>query len=245
MSLTQQMSPDGRGPGRPRRGVFLAVAAFALVAVTVVVTLTVARGGGHKSQVTPATAAPTRFGIPSPQPATSTTSAQSGVMVLPPPARTAANGVPLGFPHTTEGAVSAEVRWLPFVAPGDEARQTDVLTTIGTPHFLSTYLAEFQREYHEETNHPGFWSVFTPVGQKVLSTSQDTVVAVVLTAVQVGDATGKTGSFYQRYSLKLVWVDEDWRFDDFVLDIPDGLSVPSSSSPEQIRASGWEEYQLG
>ncbi|WP_175087924.1 hypothetical protein [Candidatus Frankia nodulisporulans] len=139
MSLTEQMSPHGR----PRRAgpLLIGVGLVALIAVTVVITVLVTRSGSGGHGTTAATPVSTpktnRFGIPSPQPSTSggsTTSAGQETLVLPHPARYDAGGIALGFPHTTAGAVSAAVRWLPHMVPGDKDRQLAALRAIGTEH---------------------------------------------------------------------------------------------------------------
>jgi hypothetical protein len=215
-----------------------------LIAATVVITLAVSHGGGGKNQAALPTPAPTRFGIPSPQPAVSATATRDGVMVLPPPSRTAANGVPLGFPHTTEGAVSAVVRWDSLVVPVNEAREIDVLQTISTQHYLQTDLPGIEKSYQGKTLPSGAWATVTPVGVKVLSADDARVVVALLDSMQVGTAQGLANTFFRTSSNTMVWSGSDWR-QDAIADAPATLGTPRSNSPADLSAAGWEEFQIG
>jgi hypothetical protein len=215
-----------------------------LIAATVVITLAVSRGGGGKNQAAPPTPVPTQFGIPSPQPAVSATATQDGVMVLPPPGRIAANGVPLGFPHTPEGAVSAMVRWLPLAVPDNEAREIDVLQTIGSQAYLQTEIPSVQHDYQGQTLPPGAWITFTPIGVKVVSASAGQVTVAILNSVQGGNSQGLQNALIATAADRMVWSGNDWRLDG-VGDVPASLKNPKVNDPVEIRADGWEEFQLG
>jgi len=165
-------------------------------------------------------------------------------MVLPPPARTAANGVPLGFPHTTEGAVSAIVRWESLVVPVNEAREVDVLRTIASQKFIQNDLPLIQEDYREHTLPPGAWLTITVVGVKVLSASSDQVVVAVLDSTEFGTAQGDVHTGFRTASSHLVWSGGDWRVNAND-DVPATLGVPASTDPAAVRAAGWEEFQLG
>lgn len=247
MSLTQQMSPDGGGRARRHR-LTLALAALGavvvLVVVTVVLTLAVADDPRNTAEKPPpGTPAPTRFGIPPPQPGPTTAPAQDDVLVLPAPARTASNGVPLGFPHTTAGAVSAAVRWHPLLVPGQEARQLDVFQTVATPSFYATHGPEMREGYRLSTAPPGRWYTFTPLAHKVISASADEVDVAIFYTAQRGEAGEAEKTVYLLEGPRLVWTGEDWRLDGF-FDIPEDLRNPQSNDPRAIDDAGWKEYRL-
>ncbi len=244
MSLTQQMSPYGGPPGGRRRTYLLAgLAAVVIIAVTVGITLA-ASGGRRGPSGGTAAPAPTRFGIPSPQPARSPTADPAAPLLLPHPARTAANGVPLGFPRTPEGAASAVVRWDPLLAPADEARQLDAIRTIGSPQFIQKEIPVLQEGYRKQPPQPDAWAISTPLGVQVTSADADRITVAILRSLQVGDSTGAINTVYSTGSSHLIWSGEDWQLDD-VTDAPTSLKKPSSSDPRDIVAAGWKEFQLG
>lgn len=247
MSLTQQMSPDGGGRARRHRLTLVLAtlgAVVVLVVVTVVLTLAVADDPQNTAEKPPpGTPAPTRFGIPPPQPGPTTAPAQDDVLVLPTPARTAPNGVPLGFPHTTAGAVSAAIRWHPLLVPGQEARQLDIFQTVATPSFYASYTPELRGGYRRSTEPPDRWYTFSPLAHKVMSARVDEVDVAIFHAVQRGGGGEAESTVYLLEALRLVWTGEDWRLDGFP-EIPDDLRNPESNDPRAIRDAGWEEYRL-
>ncbi|CAO5193442.1 Integral membrane protein [Frankia sp. AiPs1] len=246
MSLTQQMTPYGRPPGRRGRTLlFAALAAVVLIAATVGITLTVADDDhGHSSASTPPPSAPTRFGIPSPQPARPATTSPNDPMLLPHPTRTAANGVPLGFPHTPEGAASAAVRWAPLILPSGENHQIDVFKTIDTKKAFSRDSAIIHEDYR--TNSPAVdeWYTATPVALRILSKKDANKVTVaVLTTLQGGTSAGTTNAVPWGREFYLAWQDNDWHLDDLE-DLPGSLKISSSIDPSKYLAAGWEAFQL-
>ncbi|MCK9897413.1 hypothetical protein [Frankia sp. AgB32] len=242
MSLTQQMTPYGGPPGRRRRTFLLAVAALVLIATTVGITLAVTGSGDHTQTAAP-TPAPTRFGIPSPQPARTPTA--PGPILLPHPARTAPNGVPLGFPHTPEGAASAAIRWSPLTVPAGEDRQIGVFRTIETDKAFARDAAALHADYRAHPPAADDWSTNTPVALRILPTADARRATVaVLATLQVGNSTGVTSTRPWQSAFYLVWQDGDWHLED-IEDVPDSLKVSSSSDPEKYLTAGWEEFQLG
>lgn len=247
MSLTQQMSPDGGGRARRHRLTLVLAALGAvvvLVVVTVVLTLAVADDPQNTAEKPPpGTPAPTRFGIPPPQPGPTTAPAQDDVLVLPAPARTAPNGVPLGFPHTTAGAVSAAVRWHPLLVPGQEARQLDVLQTVATPSFYATYGAKLREGYRRSTDPPGRWYTFFPLACRVLSESEDEVQVGVYYSAQAGQGNDITEPSFLPFVYRMAWAENDWRVGEF-LEVPEELTKPGTNDPRALRDAGWKEYRL-
>ncbi|WP_091286192.1 hypothetical protein [Parafrankia sp. CH37] len=215
---------------------------MALVAITVILTLVVTGGDDDEAPTPPA---PTRFGIPSPQPVVSpTTGMSSEPLILPRPARTAANGVPVGFPHTTDGAASAIVRWNSLIVPVNESREVDVLRTIGSQHLIASAIPEIQEEFRGQTMSPDLWATIITLGVKIVSASDDQVVVALLDSMEVGDARGPVKTVFRTASHLLVWFEDDWRLDT-IEDAPIELRTPTSNDPAQIRAAGWEEFRLG
>ncbi|WP_133150585.1 hypothetical protein [Frankia canadensis] len=246
MSLTQQMSPHG-GPPRRRRSLLLAaVAVVVLIAATVGVTVALTGGGdgSHPAAAPPSAPAPTRFGIPSPQPGRSATADPTAPLLLPHPARAASNGVPLGFPHTPDGAASAAVRWTSLILPTGEDRQLDVFRTIETAAAYTRDAPTLREGYREHPLAADFWSTATPLACGVTSTEDaDGVSVSVLATLQVGDATGVTGSSLWANEFHLVWQGDDWRLDD-IKDVSKTHPLPSGNSRDEYQASGWREFQL-
>jgi len=245
MSLTQQMSPHGGPPRRRRTLLLVALAVVILIAATVGITLAVSGGGGGGPTATRSSApAPTRFGIPSPQPARSSTADPTAPLLLPHPARTASNGVPLGFPHTPEGAASAIVRWDSLLVAGDENRQLDALRTVSTPRFTQKEVPAIQEDYRKNPLLPGAWAIATPLGVRILSAENDRVDVAIARSIQVGDVRGALNTVYSTGLNHLLWLDGDWRLDD-VTEAPGDLRNPSSNDPRDVLAAGWKEFQLG
>ncbi len=251
MSLTQQMSPDGRRGGpRGRAGLFLlaVLVLVAVIAVTVLVTRALSGsdgdGGGATANPMPSpTSAPTRFGIPSPQPNATATS-PGGPLALPRAGRIAPNGVPLGFPHTTDGAVSAAIRWEPLLVPVEERRQIDIVRTVGTQSLQDQLIPELQANYASQPPRAGSWFTSTPLGYKIVNSDVDRVTVALLVLREGGTSAGPAFSKFDKTADVLAWVDGDWRWDDGI-DAPGALGLPSTSDPARIKAAGWEVFTVG
>lgn len=245
MSLTQQMTPYGRPPRRRGLGVLLAAVVVLLVAAAVGITLAVTGGGKNRSHGATPAPPPTRFGIPSPQPARSATADPSAPLLLPRPARTAANGVPLGFPYSIEGAVSAIVHWIPMTMPGDEKRQLDALRTVGTRQYIKNEIPILHEDYQKNPVAAGTWVVGTPVAYQLISgLDVDRITVAMLTVLQAGNATGTTKTDLWANDFRLLWQDGDWHL-DLVEDPPASVTLPPSIAPEMYRKHGWKDFQIG
>ncbi|MCK9923586.1 hypothetical protein MXD61_17210 [Frankia sp. AgPm24] len=245
MSLTQQMTPYGRPPRRRGLGVLLAAAVVLLVAAAVGITLAITGDGKSRSHGPTPAPPPTRFGIPSPQPARSATADPSAPLLLPRPARTAANGVPLGFPDSTEGAVSAIVHWTPIIMPGDENHQLDVLRTIGTRQYIKNEIPALREDYQKNPVAADTWVVGTPVAYQLISgLDADRITVAMLITLQTGNAAGTTKTEVWANDYRLLWQEGDWHL-DLVEDPPKSVTLPPSIAPGVYRENGWKDFQIG
>jgi hypothetical protein len=252
MGITDHMSPWGPGTRRRRRNRILAVVAatglIVVIAATVLLTRSLSGNGGERSGPASAPAAPlapSRFGIPSPSvTATATaTSPANEVLVLPAPTTYTGNSIPLGFPDTTAGAVSAMVRWAPLMAPDNEDRETDVLRTISTARYFAAFQPELHKEYVQLRPPTNFWVTSTPHAYRIMSTGSGRIVFMLLLALQAGDNTGVLQSMHEADSFSLVWTGTDWRLDGLP-DTPSGVSAPDPKNLPAVLAAGWREFQL-
>ncbi|CUU60863.1 hypothetical protein Ga0074812_1497 [Parafrankia irregularis] len=193
--------------------------------------------------------APTRAGQEQPRTPTSTPALsddpEAALPVLPPGNTITDNGVPLGFPHSTSGAVSAAVRWTSLLLPRTEADQAEILTTIATPSYLLQRTAGtlLDHVYAPPDLAPGSALFFRPLGTHLLATDPDQPVIAVLHASRVS-GTRRPTVLVGSVTWELVWDGDDWRLADLHPTLPSaGLRVPETDSPAAVTAAGWDRFR--
>lgn len=249
MSLTTQVERDRRR------------AVVQLIAVGVVIALLVAAAIGYglsrdrdpqtgSAAVTPKTqSAPTA--------ATSTAGTwtappvSAGPLILPPPARTE-RGVPLGYPHSTEGAISAAARYTEAAVTLDADQARTVGKLAAAPSYLSAAddfaanvgVARSQLGVPATGPTRGAYLTYQAKAYLVLDATPDRVEVWVLgTADGAGPATGgesNTGPSIARHVV--VWAEDDWRLtDDAPTDAPPAAPEPGTS---QAYEQGWRDCAI-
>ncbi|CAO5155741.1 putative GerMN domain-containing protein [Frankia sp. AiPs1] len=253
-----------QAPAR-RRGVLLGTVGGTVVLIIAIVVAVVATSGGddqNADAVAPApapsalqasqgAAGPSAIASPSAQPSPPPVSASQPAVspapaaapTLPRPARTGPGGLPLGFPRSTAGAVSALVRWDPFLAPADEARQVAGLRAVGTARFVAQDVPQVQAGYRADPLPAGAWAKTTPLGVKVISADQNQVTVALLDSMVAGVGQGPTSTVYTRTTNRLVWSGADWQL-DAITGPPAQLRDPASDKPKDIVAAGWDGFHL-
>lgn len=249
MSLTTQVE----------RGRWRAVAQ--LVAVGGIVALLVAAAVGYRLTRGPDPQTVSQpagtAGVPAPT-TTATTAGtwtgppvSAGPLILPTPARTV-RGVPLGYPHSTEGAISAAAHYTEAAVTLDANRARTVGELAGAPSYLSA-ADDFAANVGVARTQLGV-SATGPTGSAyltyqaqaylVLDATPDRVEVWVLgTADGAGPSTGgdsRTGPSIAR--LVMVWVEGDWRLtDNPPTDAPS--AAPEPATPKAY-AQGWRDCAI-
>ena len=239
------------------RRVLLATCVLALVvASTVTVTLLVVDSGHPRSAPAP----PVQ---PSGQEGTADRAARepaAGIWTMPPvsagplvlPQPTALErAVPVGFPHTTEGAISAGAHYAQAAVGLDVDRARTLGDVVGAPAYLDAAhdFAQGARSARETLGltpgQPlaGVYLTFTPQAYRVTDATPDRVRLAILGRVDAaGPAThgqGRTSQVATSYTL--VWVDGDWRIAGDGDPLPAAVPLPRSPGAYQ---EGWRDLAL-
>ncbi|WP_018504997.1 hypothetical protein [Parafrankia discariae] len=154
------------------------------------------------------------------------------------------NGVPLGFPHTTTGAVSAAVGWISLLMPRSDADQTDIFATIATPDYLQRTEGVVDDGYQPPDLPAGSALFFRPLGTQVLTTQPDHTTIALLYASRVSGDHTPSAPLVASVTWELLWTGDDWRLDN-IHPTPASarLRVPSSDSPAAVTTAGWDRFR--
>ncbi len=170
------------------------------------------------------------------------------------PVSTSQDGIATGFPHTAEGAQSAAVNY--SVALGSSEMYTTasrhaIVATVADPASASTLLAKFDPAFTSLAGKLGlksgqaqhgltFISRTIPVGTKI-DTYSGSQATVEIWNDSIGGLAGQGSTnpvteYWYTLTLKLAWVDNDWKVTDFSqVDGPTPISgTQTSSSAEAI-----------
>jgi hypothetical protein len=235
-----------------RRRLLHTVVGIALVVAAVVIGLT---GIGVNPDDDPADAAPST--VPT---ATSTARPQPGVwrvppvsagpLILPPPTGTV-RGVPVGFPHTVPGAISAAARYAETAIGLDETRARTVGEVASAPSYPSA-AADFaigassarSRLGVHEPQLGGAFLLFTARSYRVHEATTDRVLVQLLGIVEgAGPATSgqaRRATLLPDYTM--VWAHGDWKIAG-----PTNLAEPEPlPAPRSVQAyqGGWRDLAL-
>jgi hypothetical protein len=175
----------------------------------------------------------------------------AGPLILPEPANTA-QGIPVGFPHSTEGAISAAAHYAEASVGLDVDRARALGEVAGSPSYIDAPqdFAQAVRSARTGLGLPpygalnGAYLTFEAQAYRVADATPVLVDVAVLGRVDgAGPATqgqGQGGPTATSYTL--VWVDEDWHF------AGDGTSLsgqpPAPRSPQAYN-EGWRDLAMG
>ena len=224
-------------------GVLLAVAAFALL-------------GGRADetevpkQAVPSTAPSHRDPQPTPVGTWTAPPVSAGPLLVPRPDRTV-RGVPVGYPHTTEGAIGAAARYTETAVGLDAERAAAVGEVAGAPSYrdaardLTQGVVAARSSLGLAQTGPtrGAYLTYQAKAYLVTEATPDRVVVSILgIADGAGPATGGMGRAAPSVaSHTLVWVDGDWRLAGEGSPTPEPLPQPGSA---QSYEEGWRDLAI-
>jgi hypothetical protein len=174
----------------------------------------------------------------------------AGPLVLPQPTGLE-KAVPVGFPHTTEGAISAAARYAQAAVGLDVDRARTLGDVVGAPAYLDAS-HDFTRGARSARDTLGLapgepvagaYLTFTPQAYRVTDATPDRVRLAILGRVDAaGPAThgqGRTSTVATSYTL--VWADGDWRIAGDGDALPAGVPMPRTPTAYQ---QGWRDLAL-
>ena len=236
----------GAGAASPWRRAKIGAVIFGVV-LALGVALTLFGGGGTDTPTTPRT------------PVGSTPTSQAGGSGPGAKAKTVKNGVPVGYPHTEDGAAAAAVNYqIARSSPGyftDQALRHQVLKTVMTSSALASQQAQDDQTVKglmaalgvTEKTAPDMVMRAASLGTSVRSYSNDTSTVRVWMSEVVGVPTDKSqmpvSGTYSTYTLILQWQDGDWKV--ATIDQADGptplvAADQSASSTDDMRLANKE-----
>ncbi len=223
-----------------------------VVACTVIVTLLVVDGGRPRT----APASPrgentdttgqqeTETGI------WTTPPVSAGPLILPQPTNTE-QGIGTGFPHSTEGAISAAAHYAETSVSLDPANARALAEVAAAPSYLdavddfvgATGAARQQLGVAGDV-HGGAYLVFRAQSYRVSDATPDRVVIAILGRGEgAGPATrGQGRVVHSATSYTMVWVDGDWHIAAAGEPLPQSVPPPRSSRAYQ---EGWRDLAIG
>lgn len=262
MSLTDHVEADRRRAFG--RLLLLGAVVVALVVAVGVVAATVL--GGDDPATTPGSGGGSTTTTASPEPtdtATETTPdktpgsagiwtappVSAGPLIAPPAAKTVRK-IPVGYPHTTEGAISAAAHYAEATVTLQVDRARAVARAAAAPSYLQAvddFTANAQtarRNLGIAATGPtrGAFLIYQSQGYLVRDAAPDRADVWILGIAEgAGPATGgqsQGGPSIARF--RMVWVDGDWKFTD------GGGKTPQAPQPGSAEAydEGWRDLAL-
>lgn len=174
----------------------------------------------------------------------------AGPLILPRPTGTE-QGIATGFPHSTEGAISAAAHYAEASVSLDEANARALAEVAAAPSYIDAVDdfvratgAARQRLGVAGNVQGGAYLVFQAQSYRVSDATPDRVVIAVLGRGEgAGPATSGQGRVvHSATSYTMVWVDGDWHIAAEGEPLPD--SVPAPRSPRAYQ-EGWRDLALG
>ncbi|HEX5878465.1 MAG TPA: hypothetical protein VF468_09110 [Actinomycetota bacterium] len=175
----------------------------------------------------------------------------AGPLILPPPAGTA-RGVPVGFPHTVPGAISAAARYAETAVGLDETRARTVGEVAGAPSYPSAAddfahgvrIASSTLGVQPGDAGIGAYLTFQARAYRVVDAGADRALIHVL-GIADGAGPATSGQGRQAVSVAaytMVWADGDWKIDGGTdLEEPQPLPAPGSA---QAYERGWRDLAI-
>lgn len=236
------------------RRLLLAVGALVVVvASTVVVTLLLVDDGESRPVTTAPDARENTDPSGPPEPDTGTWTmhpVSAGPLILPRPAGLE-QAVPVGFPHTTEGAISAGAHYAQTAVGLDVDRARTLGDVVGAPAYLDAAhdFAQGARSARDtlglapSQDLAGAYLTFTPQAYRVTEATPDRVRLAILGRVDAaGPAThGQGRTSHVATSYTMVWVDGDWRIAGDGDPLPTAVPLPRSPRAYQ---EGWRDLAI-
>lgn len=252
MSLTTQVEAGRRAAVRRLAGAAVAGA----LAVGLFVALLGMLFAGHRS---PPPATPT--GRPAPvRPAPSAVPSTAGIWTVPPvsagplllphPAVTT-QGVALGYPHSTAGAISAAARYAEEAVGLDTSRAATVARLTAAPSYLTAAadLTAAVAAARQVLGLPlsgatgGAYLLLQAKGYRVADATPDRVVVAILGLAEgAGPATGGWGRTSATAATHtLVWASGDWRIAAAATPVTEPAPWPGTTQAYQ---QGWRDLAI-
>jgi hypothetical protein len=174
----------------------------------------------------------------------------AGPLILPPPTG-AERGIPVGFPHTTEGAISAAARYAEVSVGLDIEHARALGEVAGAPSYLdagkhfaqATRIARNSLGLTQDGETPGAYLTFEAQAYRVVDAKPNQVTLAISGRVDgAGPATqGRGQGGITASSYTLVWVDDDWHLAADGNKLPH--TIPTPRSPQAYR-EGWRDLAL-
>lgn len=241
---------------RSRRNRALAVVGAALVVLTVGGLTQLASQSGGATQAPPrgedvSRVAPTG-GVPVTEPAPDQVPVRgsdgSVVGELPVGSRTV-NGVRVGYPHTTAGAVAAIVEYGPALAASlepDRASQVGVAVADDSFGDAASYFANVPVNARRRMGVPlsgplpgGSSEVLSPLAYQVRDAGSDSVTVLLLAYLTTNSPTRGLESFHATFPYYLVWHQGDWKLTKQPSDAADYSALRRPPGTADAAAAGW------
>ena len=182
----------------------------------------------------------------------STTSAVERVPALV-VARSDVAGVPVGYPRSERGAVTAAVNWVasfPTIVRMGPIRLDDTIGQLlserraasGTEEVVADYLALIDALGPEFASR--IW-IESPLQTSVVAADDTSATVMVWALLTTGDAErGPVEALWRTHRVELVWERDDWRIDDVDLTegptpVPNEVALPSPAS-DFADVDAWE-----
>lgn len=159
-------------------------------------------------------------------------------------ARSDLAGVPVGYPRSERGAVTAAVNWVasfPTIVRMGPIRLDDTIGQLlsqrraasGTEEVVADYLALI------DALGPDFASriwIESPLQTSIIAADDTSATVMVWALLITGDADrGPVEALWRTHRVELVWERDDWRIDDVALTegptpVPNEVALPSPAS---------------
>jgi hypothetical protein len=239
------------------RRLLLAMGALALVVTaTVIVTLHLANDGQQRAGPAPPQGLENLENTeanPAPEPEAgiwTVPPVSAGPLILPQPSNTE-QGIPTGFPHSTEGAISAAAHYAEASVSLDVDRARVVGSVARAPSYLdaSHDFAQGARSARAmlglAPGQPlaGAYLTFTPQAYRLTDATPERVRLAILGRVEAaGPAThGQGRTSHVATSYTMVWVEGDWRIAGDGDPLP--AEIPTPRSPRAYE-EGWRDLAI-
>ena len=162
-------------------------------------------------------------------------------------------GVPVGYPRSSRGAVTAAVNWvasLPTVVRLGPLRLADTMSQLLSEDQGVAGAEEVVADYFELFDElgPDFASrvwIESPLQVTTTQTSDSAADVSVWSMLVTGDPVdGPIEALWRTHHISLVWERDDWRIDDVTIaegptPVPTGTALPSEPS-DFVGVDSWE-----
>jgi hypothetical protein len=216
----------------------LAVGAVLVLALVTIPLLATHRGRSE--------ARPTR---PSPTPSTSPVPVPSGAISLVQGARLA-DGIEVGYPHTTVGAISAAAEYLGAVASTlDPDYAASLMRLVGDPAdtSLPASLADSTAKLRADLQLPTSGSLPPPISfqttaqmYQLRDTSPDGALVLLLTDSTFINARGGTAETTGVFPVRMHWTGGDWHLADIGGTDQDTSGLAATPDTQDAANRGWQ-----